>query len=212
MKLKPVILNDEIIPYYILRENRREIFKKHSTIVNMDIAIIYYAWYGRNAWNYTWATKYEKYGFFTQIDKGKSWIETQRVQGSVWQITQLPTLCISLANNIQLWLCSINEKNWWNSYIFDWATFISKISSNRTNTLQIKECVRSHDKLLSFTSSMTDKVESLNSHKSCKEWSARSFGGGYRLSWILESPIRYNYKLLYDAVNLFYKNRKKNKK
>jgi hypothetical protein len=195
MKLNPIILNDRIVPIYILQQDKHEIFRNHSEIVELNTAIIYHASYGRNSWHYTWTTLYDKHGFFTELEECKSWIETQRVQGSVWAITQLPALCMELANDLQLWLCSVNEDDWWDSAIFDTNAFISKINSQELKTLEIKQCVRSYEEMLSFVSDKIDNFEVLDVNKHCKAWKAISYGSYYKPGWTDRVPeIEHNYK------------------
>jgi|Deesub1362A_J573_1020465.scaffolds.fasta_scaffold00319_9 hypothetical protein len=200
MKLEPIILDKGIFFLYV----NYPVNKRHSEVTDLLPAVIYYAWYGRNAWNWTWVEKYMKYGFFTDIEECKSWIEQHRVQGSVWHITQLPALCLSLKNNKQLWICSVNEKNWWSSSIFDTSKLISAISSGKLSTSVLEGCIKS-EKLLTFISSKTDSFEKLSFNKKCLEWKAISYGGNYRLGWENSLKITHSYKGLKLIVEAFKK-------
>jgi hypothetical protein len=202
MKLKPIILNSSIVPFDDLLSSKHEIFKNHSKITDLLPAIVYYAWYGRNAWNWTWIEKYEKFGFFTDLNECKEWIERRRVQGSVWHITQLPSLCIAIANKKYLWLCSVNEKNWWNSWIFDTDLFVSNNSSKKITSASLVKCIKD-TKLLSFSSPKIDSFNKLVFNKKCLQWKAFSYGGNYKLSWIQTLKITHNYKRLKIIVNSF---------
>lgn len=53
---------------------------------------LYYAIYGRNAWNDTWITRYFDGCMNYSFEAAKQTIELQRVQGSVFHIREIPAL------------------------------------------------------------------------------------------------------------------------
>jgi hypothetical protein len=198
MILEPVILDDRYIPLTY----QYEVFRRHAKIIDLKPSIIYYAWYGRNAWNWTWVEIYAKHGFFTNIDECKEWIEGRRVQGSVWHITQLPALNLILKNKIQLWICSVNLTNWWNEDLFDRKEIIKCFKEGQFHTSILKEHIKCYvnSKLLSFQSNAVE-YEKLKYKNKCLEWKAVSFGGGYALDWVNTKQINHNYKNLILFVN-----------
>lgn len=110
---------------------------------------------------------------------------------------------MELANELLIWICSVNEEDWWDSTVFERDTFVSKISSGILGTSKLGNCCRSYDKLLTFVSPKEDNLEALDINKKCTEWKAVSYGNNYKLGWSYSSKIGHNYEGLNLIVNSF---------
>ena len=70
---------------------------------------IYFCFYGRNSWNSAWVHKYKTNCMHLTLDSAKNYAETNRVQGSVFNITELPALQFD-GGNYPIFVTQINEK------------------------------------------------------------------------------------------------------
>jgi len=69
---------------------------------------IYFCFYGRNSWNSAWVHKYKTNCMHLTLDSAKNYAETSRVQGSVFNITELPALQFD-GGNYPIFVTQINE-------------------------------------------------------------------------------------------------------
>jgi hypothetical protein len=203
MKLEPLLFDERTTPL----SYKQEVFKEDADLIMLFPAIVYFAGYGRNAWYSTWVEYYEKFGFFSDIDECKSWIEGQRVQGSVWSITQLPALSLSLSTDTQLWISSVNLKEWWNADLFDKNDFLDIIKRRQFNTTVLRRTLKCYfdSKLLAFKSNKTADFDRLKYRKKCLSWKAISQGGYYHLDWSSPLEITHDYRNLICFINSFKK-------
>jgi hypothetical protein len=64
-------------------------FKK-SKVKDVFKCKLFYVYYGRNAWHSTWVTKYAEGSIHTSFESARIFVESKRVQGSVFYISELP--------------------------------------------------------------------------------------------------------------------------
>jgi len=71
---------------------------------------VFYVYYGRNAWHSTWITRYSHGALHDTLETAKAHCETRRVQGSVFNILELPAL-ILLTQQRVVYITEINSEN-----------------------------------------------------------------------------------------------------
>lgn len=64
-----------------------------NRITSVSVRRLYYVGDGRNAWHGTWVKRYYSSSFHPEWEKARAFAETQRVQGSVFSITEFPVVC-----------------------------------------------------------------------------------------------------------------------
>lgn len=68
---------------------------------SMHPARIFYVYQGRNAWHSTWITNYSENCMHTSLKSAKDFAEKKRVQGTVFNIREMPAIVLrSLAGDI----------------------------------------------------------------------------------------------------------------
>lgn len=82
---------------------------------SVAVVKLYYVWTGRNAWWYTWSTKYSKGCFHRTLESAKEFCESRRVQGTVFYIDELPSLAF-FAPDRALIVSEINTERFLGTY------------------------------------------------------------------------------------------------
>lgn len=81
-----------------------------DSISSIKNGVVYYVYYGRNAWHSTWVSLYREGAFHHSLNSAKSYCEKQRVQGSVFDIHELPAIVIKSKNRIS-YITEINARS-----------------------------------------------------------------------------------------------------
>lgn len=63
-----------------------------AKVESISTARLYYVYTGRNAWHSTWIRKYSKGCMHTSLKSAKDYVEKKRVQGTVFNIEELPAI------------------------------------------------------------------------------------------------------------------------
>lgn len=79
-------------------------------ITGLELITIFYVHTGRNAWHSTWISRYSPGCMHTTLKSAKSYAETQRVQGTTFNISELPALLIASSIGSVV-VTQINSKN-----------------------------------------------------------------------------------------------------
>ena len=66
----------------------------YGTLEAVTPAVLYYVFVGRNAWHSTWVTQYSVGCMHLNVQSAKNHAETRRVQGSVFNIRQIPAIVL----------------------------------------------------------------------------------------------------------------------
>lgn len=80
-----------------------------GTVSTAHPGVIYYVGDGRNAWHGTWVRRYYSSSFHTKFEDARLFAESQRVQGSVFRITELPVVCYGVEDGWML-VSELNEE------------------------------------------------------------------------------------------------------
>lgn len=71
-----------------------------SKVKSVEAAYLYYLFHGRNAWHSTWITQYTEGCMHSHIDGAKASAERRRTQGTVFYISELPSLIFRSAAGV----------------------------------------------------------------------------------------------------------------
>lgn len=82
----------------------------NDVVSRIKTGILYFVFSGRNAWHSTWVQKYTDGCMHTNLQSAKNYVETKRVQGTVFNIIQLPCLIIE-SNDLKLYFTEINTSD-----------------------------------------------------------------------------------------------------
>lgn len=81
-----------------------------DSISSIKNGVVYYVYYGRNAWHSTWVSLYRDGAFHHSLSSAKIYCEKQRVQGSVFNIHELPAIVIKSKNRVS-YITEINTQS-----------------------------------------------------------------------------------------------------
>lgn len=81
-----------------------------ENVIALKEITAFYVHTGRNAWHSTWIARYSPGCMHTTLKSAKSYAETKRIQGTTFNISELPALIIS-SNIGSVVVTQINSKN-----------------------------------------------------------------------------------------------------
>ena len=82
--------------------------KQRATISKVYLTKMYYFWSGRNAWNWSWSSRYPGINaFHMTMGNARDEIEGRRVQGSTWTIRAMPAIAF-VSDRVKLVVAEIN--------------------------------------------------------------------------------------------------------
>ena len=82
--------------------------RQRASIKKVYLTKMYYFWSGRNAWNWTWSSKYPGINaFHMTFENATDEIEDRRVQGSSWTIREMPAI-VFVSDRVKLVVAEIN--------------------------------------------------------------------------------------------------------
>lgn len=90
--------------------NQYDFIDKREFVSVINKGIIYYVYTGRNAWHSTWITRYSNGCMHNSLQSARAFCERRRVQGTVFNILELPCL-VFRSNNSALIVTEINTEN-----------------------------------------------------------------------------------------------------
>jgi len=79
-------------------------------VESASVVTIHHVITGRNAWHSTWSTQYSEGSVHSTIDAATEFAETKRVQGTVFEVLELPALALS-GDGCTLVVLELNEKS-----------------------------------------------------------------------------------------------------
>ena len=176
-----------------------------QSLVGARAAKIYYVYYGRNAWHSTWVTKYTAGCMHGCMESAQAFVESRRVQGSVFCIEELPALVLD-GEEMSFIVTQINSENplkgyssqavtnsppygatlikgSQNSYITAGSPLIGSILSFNTTSRFWRSRPPYTNSVILLYSAPSDSLLQLTSTP-LKKWRSRSFGGQYKFSWL----------------------------
>lgn len=180
---------------------------------SVSVGKLFYAHTGRNAWWSTWVTQYSRGCFHTSLASAQSFCETQRVQGTVFYIDEIPALIFHAGDRI-LVAPEINT-----------TKFLSRLDADRlaqiTTVLPITTFTFRQVYLLFRPSSLAwqrgypqrnsmllhfgagaQHPEVVNAADALRSYQSRSNGAAYRLGW-RQRPFAIDRSVLHELVGIW---------
>ncbi|MCX7197672.1 MAG: hypothetical protein NTW37_06700 [Proteobacteria bacterium] len=155
---------------------------------------LHYVTSGRNAWWSTWITRYSPGCMHSTMDSAKQFCESQRVQGTVFYIDELPSIAF-IADNRALVVSEINTDSFLKRIDVELLTTITTVFPVSTMTLRQmmyvfrpysplwpKDYPRLNSAIVSFSSAGDTMVE-LHTEEELFSYASSSVGPSYYLNW-----------------------------
>jgi len=160
----------------------------------VKVVKLHYVTTGRNAWWSTWVTRYSQGCLHSKMDSAKAFCEARRVQGTVFNIDELPSIAF-IAENRALIVSEINTETFLKRLDARRLTSITTVFPVSTMTLhQIMYVFRPESPLwptdypkqdstiLSFCSASGTLAE-LGAKEKMSSYTSSSSGPSYTLNW-----------------------------
>lgn len=186
--------------------------KTHKEILEGSLdsvisAVLYYVFIGRNAWHSTWVTQYSVGCMHLELGSAKRHAESRRVQGSVFNIRQIPALTLCGSNGL-IFVTQINTTTPFSgyspqavpddpppgykkmeestdNYLIKGAPMLgAALSFNWNSRFWIKR-PPANNSILLFAAPEVDPsaIEVLNANAELSQYVSFSHGGNYLLGW-----------------------------
>lgn len=134
---------------------------------------IVYAIDSRNAWHWTMVSRYFPRTFSLSFDVARQLVEPMRVQGSSWEIREIPSIAF-IGSSMALVVSEINTSSILNDYPFDIGIkpFFSDLAQYFKPVYQ--------DRIVRF---IVDCPNEVKQTQAFNDYSSDSLGGNYLLKW-----------------------------